>query len=138
MRKGEITSELIELSKHAKELGFPQDVEEGDWFVGQRYHPERLDLILYGYDTYHPDNFHPSWKILSFSRCLEWLRERGYTLESLSCYFPVGDQNSNRVQLFNYMSEGDPMHPPRFVVNYAKTHHEATAKAVVKILEGEG
>jgi len=31
MRKQDITDELIALSKKAKELGFPQDVEVGDW-----------------------------------------------------------------------------------------------------------
>ena len=31
MRESEITKELENLSKRAKELGFPQVVEEGDW-----------------------------------------------------------------------------------------------------------
>lgn len=31
MRKSEITPELIQLSKSAKELGVSQDVGEGDW-----------------------------------------------------------------------------------------------------------
>jgi hypothetical protein len=33
MRRSEVTKELIDLSKRAKELGFPQDVEEGDWVL---------------------------------------------------------------------------------------------------------
>ena len=31
MRRNEIPDELIRLSELAKKLGFPQDVEEGDW-----------------------------------------------------------------------------------------------------------
>jgi hypothetical protein len=133
MRRSEITPELISLSKRAKKLGFPQDVEEGDWFAGQRYHPEKLDLILYGDGTWHPDNFHPAWLILSFSRCLEWLSGKGWILRSLvneskllEWYINIVNWKTKSLKMDDYD-----------VRKSANTHHEAIAKAVVQVLEGE-
>ena len=83
MRESEITPELIELSKKAKELGFPQDVEEGDSLWAPTYYPilfnkrrmftkdERIYL-----KTEDPVCIAPKYcLILSFSRCLEWLED---------------------------------------------------------------
>jgi len=69
MRRAEITPELIELSKKAKELGFPQDVERGDWVC------DVTDDELYLIETLKEEG---DALILSFSRCLEWLRELDY------------------------------------------------------------
>ena len=127
MRRSKITPELIELSKRAKELGFPQDMEEGDWFY-------YIDTIFLA-DADHLRDIRDSYfgigettLILSFSRCLEWLRERGYL------YFDCLNHPDNTWS-------GLVAHPPKgkedFVISPSKTHHELSAKAVVKILEGD-
>jgi len=115
MRRSEITDELIRLSKLAKELGFPQDMDKGDWYLGGD--KKTLELIeTTGYFLIG------STLILSFSRCLEWLNKAKYgvtlgfnTFIWDQYIFFVGTQSSR-----------------------AKTHHEAIAKAVCKVLEGEG
>jgi len=75
MRESEITKELIELSKRAKELGFPQDVEEGDWY-GYMTYPDELFVLgknemICGVETEETKLY----LILEFSRCLEWLAD---------------------------------------------------------------
>ena len=60
MRKSEITPELIKLSKKAKDLGFPQDVERGDWVC------DVTDDELYLIETLKEEG---DVLILSFSRC---------------------------------------------------------------------
>jgi len=120
MKKSEITPELIQLSKRAKELGFPQDVEMGDWYGYVTYTDELFllgkDEMIHGVETEETKLY----LILSFSRCLEWLNKEKYGVTlGLNTFiwdqyiFFVGTQSSR-----------------------AKTHHEAIAKAVVKILEG--
>jgi len=136
MRRNEITSELIELSKRAKELGFPQDVEEGDWayeskdehrvfLIGSEIKKiidsqEYERLILGGYTL-----------ILSFSRCLEWLEQQG-DLDRFSVVryriYGISHVGWEAIATIKYL-DGQ-----RFE-GIAKTHHEAMAKAVVKILE---
>ena len=77
VRRSEITPELIELSKRAKELGFPQDVEEGDWVKPYEYivlfNPMSMciegEIIRYA-NGLICDNW---FLILSFSRCEEFL-----------------------------------------------------------------
>ena len=123
MRRSEVTPELIELSKRAKELGFPQDVEEGDWVKPYEYivlfNPMSMciegEIIRYA-NGLICDNW---FLILSFSRCLEWLQKEKYGVNLAfntfiwdQYIFFVGTQSSR-----------------------AKIHHEAIAKAVVKILE---
>ena len=45
MRRSEITKELIELSKRAKELDFPQVVEEGDWIAWEDEQKSGISLV---------------------------------------------------------------------------------------------
>ena len=74
MRRSKITDELVQLSKLAKELGFPQDVEEGDWFLIQDndYKSGYSSPKLCEFFENNPNNV----LILSFSRCLKWLEEK--------------------------------------------------------------
>ena len=136
MRRADITPELIELSKRAKELGFPQDVEKGDWYGYVTYTDELFVLgageMICGVETEETKLY----LILSFSRCLEWLRGkfRDMHLDSLvygksKWEFDVCDP-LDKIKYENIGFEGRNAN--------AKTHHEAIAKAVVKILEGEG
>jgi len=74
MRKHEITDELVQLSKLAKELGFPQDVEEGDWACEQDDFAFLIDLDIKKMIDYKEDRrlaLMGYTLILSFSRCLE-------------------------------------------------------------------
>ena len=82
MRKSEITPELIELSKKAKKLGFPQGMEEGDLIgyckIGFNF--ERKYFLKHVQTNKQAIKLNNSkqknhFLILSFSRCLEWLRE---------------------------------------------------------------
>ena len=45
MRRSEITPELIEVSKQAKELGFPQVIEEGDWIAWEDEQASGISLV---------------------------------------------------------------------------------------------
>ena len=89
MRRSEITKELIELSKRAKELGFPQNVEEGDWVFEHDYVETKYclrnpsvsskgtlrDKYTDGIIRIHVEADY--WfLILEFSRCLEWLENK--------------------------------------------------------------
>ena len=139
MRKSEITPELIELSKKAKEMGFPQDVEEGDWYFNPTWKdmknrgssPEKiLNTILapYGDEKLGKHEF----LILEFSRCLEWLRGQGYQLEmrhyGAKTYYLI------EIILFDKEKQEDVTEDEQ----EGETHHEAIAKAVCKILsEGQ-
>ena len=86
MRESEITELLKELSKRAKELGFPQDVKEGDWIWDEDSNiifvyaitddTQKKIVNLRGMNNYT--------LILEFSRCLTFLRERGYWFRSVS------------------------------------------------------
>ena len=144
MRRNEITPELIELSKRAKELGFPQDVEEGDWVKPYEYivlfNPMSMciegEIIRYA-NGLICDNW---FLILSFSRCLEWLRERDLDLgSSFHQYHEHLPQLGGGIddQYFITVKKMKKTNDQGFFKT-AKTHHEAIAKAVVKILEGEG
>ena len=125
MRRSEITPELIELSKRAKELGFPQVMEKGDWFLIQDndYKSGYSSPKLCEFFENNPNNV----LILSFSRCLEWLWERGWKI------ITSGYPEYTRVTVGRKDGSINPE-----ITKIAKTHHEAIAKAVVKILEGEG
>ena len=134
MRRNEITKELIELSKRAKELGFPQDVEDGDWYIKGN---ERLISCKHCYtNSYNPDiPQKEDTLILSFSRCLEWLRGRGFWLRHLLESWATSDEGTWYVYFLRHS-----LHKDGFGEAYksAKTHHEAIAKAVCKILsEGQ-
>jgi len=119
MRRSEITDELIRLSKLAKELGFPQDMDKGDWYLGGD--KKTLELIeTTGYFLIG------STLILSFSRCLEWLREQG-------CYtWLVGFTEKDTKPLFVHVYRGNEI-----IEGEGKSIEECGAKAVVKILEGK-
>ena len=130
MRRSEITPELIELSKRAKELGFPQDVEEGDWFSAKGWkNPWLCDdhsKFIFDKNTvyYEENKISDRWfLILSFSRCLEWL-------ESESKGEMIGLDLNNFIH--GYWILGMKSRTYR-----GENIHEAIAKAVVKILEGE-
>ena len=129
MRRSEITPELIELSKRAKELGFPQDVEEGDSLWASTYYP-----ILFGgrrmfakdgriyLKTKSPVCIAPTYcLILSFSRCLEWL-------ESESKGEMIGLDLNNFVH-------GHWIMGIKTKTYRGKNIHEVGAKAVVMKLE---
>lgn len=127
MRRSEITEELIEFSKRAKELGFPQDVEEGDWYGYMTYTDEIFLLAsnerLIGRKIKETETF----LILSFSRCLEWFREKG----AYTWLIGVDDFSENQnatIYLHTYLGN-------QIIETKQITHHEAIAKAVVKILE---
>jgi len=121
MRRNEITPELIELSKRAKELGFPQDVERGDWVC------DVTDDELYLIETLKEEG---DVLILSFSRCLEWLREMGWK-------YIVHAWEHEEIYVSLYHDETKKCIPEGAREYPEKTHHEAIAKAVVKMLEEE-
>jgi len=137
MRRNEITSELIELSKRAKELGFPQDVEEGDFVCYINAYGNRETSVVtkvissktfwLGDGSYllEEDNW---FLILSFSCCLEWLKKEGYL------YLDAFLDDGIHWHLFSGQIEYDRT-IKKDSFGKAKTHHEAIAKAVVKILE---
>ena len=127
MRRGEITPELIELSKRAKELGFPQGVEEGDWYLTNLFtdmkdkgsnFEQNLNLMLAV--TKGKLLGKHEYLILTFSRCLEWLKEKEWLIRT-----DVGKDHDCTIF----------MQSPYVQFFKAKTHHEAIAKAVVKTLE---
>ena len=160
MRRSEITQELIELSRRAKELGFPQSVFNGDYFAvlstrdgdnntvaeiykephifmahnmdGGRYYtyasPEECGSVFSEnpFEDCVPDVW---FLILEFSRCLEWLRGKGWLAIDL-----FEDPQPNRR---DYYVEFKTPIEGTWVNGRSKTHHEAIAKAVVKILEGD-
>ena len=124
-----ITPELIELSKRAKGLGFPQDVEEGDWVHSTDGRVNTDDELLCISDYLYEDleegelAIENPTLILEFSRCLEWFQEKFGSVEvytfgkELGWYFNWGDKTERK---------------------HSGTHHEAIAKAVCKILsEGQ-
>ena len=162
MRRSEITQELIELSRRAKELGFPQSVFNGDYFAvlstrdgdnntvaeiykephifmahnmdGGRYYtyasPEECGSVFSEnpFEDCVPDVW---FLILEFSRCLEWLKKQ-FGLINLGT-IEWGDWFV--VDLYDrYNRTKKPIDSEN---HKAKTHHEAIAKAVVKILEGD-
>ena len=135
MRRSEITPELIELSKRAKELGFPQVVEEGDWVhyhVGRKKQIVLVDKSMLDEFKYANIWLEEYTLILSFSRCLDWLREKGWWLsDSRHCLSE--DEGGH----WRYFVEVKKEQPYRCKMCDAKTHHEAIAKAVIKILEEE-
>ena len=133
MRRSEITPELIEISKRAKELGFPQDVERGDWVLdedkGILLCVTNVPLACHEFDAQN-DNYFKNFEkeddwffILSFSRCLEWLKENG-SAQNMELFVERDDEYCSWIRDF-------------ITSEQAPTHHEAIAKAVVKILEGE-
>ena len=132
MRKSEITPELIDLSKRAKELGFPQAIEEGDFGNIEDTNGKFFITLLTEDYMNCPKLENNDFLIPSFSRCLEWLRERGYQIElrhyGAECWY-----------LFELI-ENDTEKQEDVTVDEqeGETHHEAIAKAVCKILsEGQ-
>lgn len=157
MRESEITPELIELSKRAKELGFLQGVtsiKEGDWLcdsVSQeillvteiRHHvfisaPPKISIEAVNIEDDNNsviyDDPYDYTLILSFSRCLEWLRERAWELRTLQ-------ERTHRQKGFErWHIEIIKVHPKMSSMKHhymdnAKTHHEAIAKSICRILE---
>ena len=131
MRKSEITDELIALSKRAKELGFPQDLQEGDWYwcnSDQRCYV--IDELSYEEEQAINDSDYPEdFLILTFSTCLAWLRGQGY--EYIDCLYDGYDTNWSFFA--GQIDEERCMKKDHFTK--AKTHHEAIAKCVIKVLE---
>jgi len=143
MRRNEITPELIEFSKRAKKLGFPQDVECGDFVCYiNTYGNREISVVT---KTVSSKTFwlgdgsyilpEDEWfLILSFSRCLEWLRERAWELRTLQ-------ERTHRQKGFErWHIEIIKVHPKMFSMKHhymdnAKTHHEAIAKSICRILE---
>ena len=121
MRRKKITKELENLSKRAKELCFPQNVKEGDWVSIKGW----LILVTKSFMTDEVDYT----LILSFSRCLEWLKGKGWRLEQLE----DGGAPGNKWCIG--MVKRANKHPDYRQIHGGKTHHEAICKAVVKILE---
>ena len=71
MRKSEITIQLIELSIWAKQLGFPQKVEVGDWYEING----KPVLCNYAHGTLRGFKPEEHSLILSFPNCLSWLED---------------------------------------------------------------
>ena len=132
MRRSEITQELIELSKRAKKLGFPQDVERGLWIqykdnigisslaVVQVVKPRETIWTDDGREIDWEDDW---FLILEFSRCLEWLE----------------DNNKGEMiglDLNNFI-HGHWIMGIKTKTYRGKNIHEVGAKAMVKILEGD-
>ena len=143
MRRSEITPELIELSKRAKELGFPQDIEQGDWiFCECKDIPDQprgygLECI---WDE-HPDigsedliKSDTDCLILSFSRCLEWLVKRSWILR-----LPYQKDLMKKDIEFSEWFDGEFTKQEVFIKGYLLMENPDlwVAKAVVKILEGK-
>ena len=130
MRRSEITPELINLSKRAKELGFPQDVEVGMWvmikFPRLDWRPQLFDTgwsVEEGYMySYSADDDYGEWHlILSFSRCLEWLE---------------ANNKGEMIGLdLNNFIHGHWIMGIKTKTHRGKNIHECGAKAVVKRLE---
>ena len=130
MRRSEITPELIELSKRAKELGFPQDVEEGDWvgYCKIGFNFERKYFFKHVQTNKQAIKLNNSkqknhFLILSFSRCLEWLE----------------DNNKGEMiglDLNNFI-HGHWIMGIKTKTYRGKNIHEVGAKAMVKRLEGD-
>ena len=120
MRRNEITPKLIELSKRAKELGFPQDIGQGDWVID--LNGQKLWIVDWEGPPFD------SILILSFSRCLEWLRERDWHVT----FFNYRKEIGGAMVEVAYIKKAEKVKQVRID---AKTHHEAIAKAVIKILE---
>ena len=124
-----ITPELINLSKRAKALGFPQDVEEGDWLVFQRrWRNKHADGVINSIYLNKRGSLKGWWNmtsneflILSFSRCLEWLAKKNAPAM-------IG------VDLNNFI-HGHWIMVMQTKTCRGKNIHECGAKAVVKRLE---
>ena len=123
MRRNEITDELIQLSKKAKELGFPQDVEEGDWYGYVTYTDEIFLLasneLLIGKETEET----ATYLVLSFSTCLAWLEQQGCT------YFLDARRMNYEVFVYKYGQQ--------IAHGKAPMRIEAITKAVIKVLEAQ-
>ncbi len=79
MRKSDITPKVIELAKKLKELGFSQEVEDGDW-VYLDYYEKSVTMLVHGCWQVHLT--HETSKarekecyvlLPSLYTCLEWL-----------------------------------------------------------------
>ena len=123
-----ITPELIDLSKRAKELGFPQDVVEGDWLIvdgisepylcGEDYDVEEDGIYIDGTMLCETKEY---VLILSFSRCLEWLE---------------ANNKGEMIGLdLNNFIHGHWIMGIKTKTHRGKNIHECGAKAVVKRLE---
>ena len=124
MRRKEITTRLIELSERAKEVGFSQDVKEGDW---EAWDDGLANVTIHLIKT--PNKLGDGeFLILSFSRCLSWLLERSWHVDFINHVKEVG---GCRVEI-TYIKKAEKSKKFRAE---AKTHHEAITKAVVKMLE---
>lgn len=138
-----MTDDLIELSKRAKELGFPQEPLRGNWIqyhddVGNEQYavvqvcmPDERLWLDDGWEIEWEDEWH---LILTFDICVEWLREMGVW----SCNVATG---SIRFDFTEVIKSDDPIQEHgmgRRIGTNGNTHHEAIAKCVNKILEGEG
>jgi len=128
MRRSEISKELIELSKRAKELGFPQDVDEGDWGNIQDYHGKFFITLITEEYTAYPYLGKNDFLILSFSRCLSWLKLQDNGV--CNDFVLISADEGYWIERANAQDEDD-------IFPLAKTHHEAISKAVCKILEEE-
>ena len=135
MRRADITPELIELSKRAKELGFPQDVEKGDWYGYVTYTDELFVLgageMICGVETEETKLY----LILSFSRCLEWLVKRSWILR-----LPYQKDLMKKDIEFSEWFDGEFTKQEVFIKGYLFMENPDlwVAKAVVRILEREG
>jgi len=133
MRQNEITDELIRLSKRAKELGFPQDVEVGDWLYVIDYYNGPQTILME--NTLFKDRecihslsddsvFQEWWKVLSFSTCLAWLETKNLHI----------DIEINGAVTISWRSR-EPGDDWKNIDS--ETHHEAICKCVIKVLEAQ-
>jgi len=129
MRKNEITDELIALSKQAKSLGFPQDIDLTDWFLNPSGKVclclcvmTKVNEIGDELEIYTPEM---CTLILTFDICLDWLNGQGIStiLEN--------DRIRNSCMCSVFMKMGN------IISLDAPTRHEAIAKVVVQRLEDD-
>jgi len=131
-----VTELLKDLSKRAKELGFPQDVKEGDWICYIELETNHLYLLTCpevrnGYlseedykGNYNLHVYKDNWfLILSFSRCLEWFFQNG-----VMYVMPFICNNHSHIE----RGRIDCLLPRDIET---RTHDEVMAKAVVARLE---
>ena len=103
-------------------------MEEGDWFLIQYndYKSGYSSPKLCEFFENNPNNV----LILSFSRCLEWLRERDWYATLFNYHKEIGGAMVEMA----YIKKAEKVKRVRID---AKTHHEAIAKVCIRILEEE-
>lgn len=121
---GKFTKEEISLCKQVAEK-HRKDIARGDYYVGGRDKKNRQILAL-SHEVLKFESLIPLWTI---SDCLEFLREKGYTLETHEDILPSKDVY---IEVHKHIGEMDMGH----IHGRGKTDLEACLKVVLVVLEG--